>query len=83
MDIFLGIILFFVLLYYALKLFLRYGLPWLIDRFMRNQQNKYQQQQGFNQDRKEGEVRVKMDKRKKGKDDSSFGEYVDYEDVKE
>jgi hypothetical protein len=83
MDILLGIILFFVLLYYALKLFLRYGLPWLIGRFMHNQQNKYQQQQGFNTDKKEGEVRVKMDKRKKSKDDSGFGEYVDYEDVKE
>ena len=50
---------------------------------MRNQQNKYQQQQGSNQNNKEGEIRVKMDKRKKGKDDSGFGEYVDYEDVKE
>ena len=77
MDILFGIILFFVLLYYALKLFLRYGLPWLIGRFMRNQQNKYQQQQGDNQNKKEGEVRVKMDKGKKGKDDSGFGEYVD------
>ncbi len=83
MDILLGIILFFVLLYYALKLFLRYGLPWLIGRFMRNQQNKYQQQQGFNQNNKEGEIRVKRDKRKKDKDDGDFGEYVDYEDVKE
>ena len=50
---------------------------------MRNQQNKYQQKQGFNQNKKEGEVKVKMDKGKKGKDDSGFGEYVDYEDVKE
>ena len=50
---------------------------------MRNQQNKYQQQQGDNQNKKEGEVQVKMNKPKKGKDDSGFGEYVDYEDVKE
>ena len=83
MDILLGIILFFVLIYYALKLFLRFGLPWLIGRFMRNQQNKYQQQQGFGKQKKEGEVRVKMTKTEKEKDDSGFGEYVDYEDVKE
>ncbi len=87
MDILFGIILFFVLLYYGLKLFLRYGLPWLIGRFMKNQQAKYgqwNQQQGNQESQKEnGDVKIKADRTKKPKDDSGFGEYVDYEDVNE
>lgn len=81
MDVLLGIILFFILFYYIFKLFLRYALPWLLARFMHKQQNKFYQQQGFQSENQEGEVKIKRDKSKKAKDDSSFGEYVDYEDV--
>lgn len=48
---------------------------------MHKQQNKFYQQQGFQSENQEGEVKIKRDKSKKAKDDSSFGEYVDYEDV--
>lgn len=81
MDILLGIILFFVLFYYLFKLFLRYVMPWLLKRFVQNQQNKFYQQQGFQNDNQEGEVRIRKERAKKSKDDSGFGEYVDYEDV--
>jgi len=85
MDLFLGILLFFVILYYGLKLFLRYGLPWLITRFMKNQQSKFNQfgQQQQPQQKKEGEVEIKGSKKKKQKDDDDFGEYVDFEDINE
>lgn len=85
MDFFLGLILFFVILYYGLKLFLRYGLPWLIARFMKNQQSKFNQygQQQQSTQKKEGEVEIKVRKKKKHKDDDDFGEYVDFEDINE
>ena len=84
MEIFLGIIVFFMLLWYGFKIFLRYGLPWLIARFVRKQQAKHGQ---YNQTSgavdQEGDVRIKKDPSQKTKDDSDFGEYVDFEDVKE
>ena len=86
MDILLGIILFFILFWYLMKFFIRYGLPWLIARFMKRQQSrfgKYYQQQGYEQQRPDGEVKINKDKSKKSKDDDGFGEYVDFEDLKE
>ncbi len=71
-----------MLLWYGFKIFLRYGLPWLIARFVRNQQAKHgQYQQTSGVDEQEGDVRVKKDPLQKTKDDSDFGEYVDFEDV--
>ena len=83
MEILLGIILFFVIIYYAFKLFLRYGLPWVLARFMRKQQEKYNQQQNHQNARSEGDVSIKSNASKKGKDDNGFGEYVDFEDIQE
>ena len=84
MEVLLGIILFFVFLYYGFKLFLRYGMPWLLTRLMKNQQTKYNRQQGFNESgKREGDIRLNTDKSKKSKDDSGFGEYVDFEDVQD
>ena len=84
MDVLLGILVFFMLLWYGLKIFLRYGLPWLLARFVRKQQEKYgPYQQPPGSDRQEGEVRVKKPSNQATKDDSGFGEYVDFEDIKE
>jgi hypothetical protein len=86
MDILLGIILFFILLWYGLKLFLRYVAPWLLRRFVRNQQSKFggfYQQQQQQQTHPDGEIKIDKDKSQKSKDDGSFGEYVDFEDMKE
>jgi hypothetical protein len=84
MDILFGILIFFVLLWYGMKYFLRYGLPWLIARFVRKQQAK---QAGYysasDNSSREGEVHIKKNNSKKPKDDSGFGEYIDYEDIKE
>jgi len=81
MDVLLGILLFFVLIYYAFKLFLRYGLPWLLARFFKKQQDKFNQQQTNSKNREEGEVRISNSTSKKTKDDKTFGEYVEYEDL--
>jgi hypothetical protein len=85
MKFFLGLILFFVILWYSFKLFLQYGLPWLVNRFMKKQQEKYSQfgQQQNPYEKKEGEVEIKNKKAAKPKADEGFGEYVDFEDIKE
>jgi len=83
MEILLGIIVFFMLLWYGFKIFLRYGLPWLLARFFRNQQAKYGQstQQTQRSKKREGEVHIKKDQAEKPNEDTGFGEYVDFEDV--
>jgi hypothetical protein len=86
MEVFIGIILFFIIFWYGLKLFLRYGLPFLLTRFMKNQQSRYgmpHQRPGQNQQRPDGEVSIKKNKSQKSRKDDDFGEYVDFEDVKE
>ncbi len=76
----------FVVIGYVFKLFIRYALPWLLTRFMQNQQKKYSdtfnRANSSNQDFNSGKVNIKSKKEtnKKQKDDD-FGEYVDYEDV--
>ncbi|MCB2208987.1 MAG: DUF4834 family protein [Bacteroidetes bacterium] len=85
MEFILSAILIFILLGYAFRLFLRYGLPWLMGRYVKKQQEKFYQ--GFNQSRenayqkKEGEVKIKQPRKKSKKDDGDFGEYVDFEDI--
>ena len=81
MDVLLWIFLFFVILYYGFRLFLRYVLPWLLARFVRNQQEKFTQGQSYSKEKKDGEVRIRKDASKKNKDDKSFGEYVEFEDL--
>jgi hypothetical protein len=86
METLLWIIFIFIFLGYAFKFFLKYGLPWLLGRFIRNQQEKYN---GFGAQNTyngpgtaEGDIRVKTDtKTKKPKKDEGFGEYVEYEDL--
>ena len=84
MNFFLWLILIFFLLSYGLRLFLRYGMPWLLSRFMKNQQEKftqaYNQQQGFHQEKKEGEVEINVPPKKEHKKDDDFGEYIEFEE---
>ncbi|MEE4259004.1 MAG: DUF4834 family protein [Bacteroidales bacterium] len=85
MEFILSAILIFILLGYAFRLFLRYGLPWLMGRYVKKQQEKFYQgfdQSGRNaQQKKEGEVKIKQPRKKSKKDDDDFGEYVDFEDI--
>jgi len=52
---------------------------------MKKQQEKYSQfgQQQNPSEKKEGEVEIKNKKAAKPKADEGFGEYVDFEDIKE
>ena len=85
MEFILSAILIFILLGYAFRLFLRYGLPWLMGRYVKKQQEKFYQ--GFDQpggnayQKKEGEVEIKKPRKKNKKDEGDFGEYVDFEDL--
>lgn len=86
MKILFWIIFIFILLGYAFRLFLRYGLPWLLGKMIRNQQNKYADFQGgeTKNQKQEGEIKIKTNKQNKhqhNSNDDEFGEYVDFEDV--
>jgi len=75
-----------IIIYYGFRLVFKYVVPWLLGRFMKKQQDKFNQMSGFgNSDydqSKEGEVRVKKNKSQKTNNtDDEFGEYVDFEDV--
>jgi hypothetical protein len=84
-EVLFWIIFIFIIAGYVFKLFLRYGLPWMLNRFVNKQQKKYTN--SFNNappnQNKEGEVKVKKTTKKKSDGDKEdFGEYVDFEDLK-
>ena len=85
LEFLLSVILIFLLLGYAFRLFFRYGLPWLMGRYMKSQQQKFyegfDQSAGNSRDKNEGEVKIKQTRKKTKNDDGDFGEYVDFEDV--
>ena len=88
MNFFLWLIFIFFILAYGFRLFLRYGMPWLLGRFMKKQQEKFNQannpQQDFRQRKREGDVEINVPPANEQKKDSGFGEYIDFEeDVKD
>ncbi len=88
LETLLTVIFIFLVLVYAFRLFFRYGLPWLLSRHMRKQQQKYYDIFGWGnvndpEKKREGEVKVKKSKTKHKKEDTDFGEYIDFEDVEE
>jgi len=85
MEALLRFILIVVIVYYGFKMVVRYVMPWVISRFIKKQQEKFNNMNGFpnsNPDAKnEGEVNIKPQKTNEKKNDDGFGEYVDFEDV--
>ncbi len=79
---FLRTIIIIVLIYYGIKLISKYILPMLIDKGVKNMQQKMQNQQGQNQkpSRPEGEVTIEKNKNDKW-NSANQGEYVDFEEV--
>ncbi len=69
-----------VLVYYAFKLTIRYVLPWILTRFVKKQQEKYDDM-NTNYTSGDGEVHVKTKTTNKAKHESDFGEYVDFEEI--
>jgi hypothetical protein len=71
------------IIYYGIRLFTRYILPSLVDKGVKNMQQKMQDQQRQNQrnTRRDGEVTIE-NKQNSGKNSSfSKGDYVDFEEV--
>jgi len=87
LEALLKFILVIILIYYGLRLTIRYVVPWLLARFVAKQQEKFNNMNGFqNQsqgNRQDGDINIKKEKPDQNKDDSDFGEYVDFEEVKE
>ena len=76
------IIFILILVWYVIKLIIRYVLPKALFHFINKQQGFDNETSGTSHTKK-GKVNIKMEhppKRKKEQDD--FGEYVDFEEVK-
>jgi hypothetical protein len=86
MEGFLKIVFILFLSYYAVILFFRYALPWLLGRFIKKQQEKYfgQSQPFVKSEAPEKEKKSnRTTKKQQQKDDKTFGEYIDFEEIQE
>lgn len=80
---FLMIIFWIILIFYALRLVLRYLLPWLVHRYIRKVQRNRDAYNQHQQDQQTGEMKVKQGKTETPKIDPDAGEYVDFEEIKD
>jgi len=80
---FLRTILIIVLIYYGIRLFSKYVLPLLVDKGLKNMQQKMQNQQRQNQrpSRPDGEVTIEDNKKSNKNKSQNQGDYVDFEEV--
>ncbi len=87
MEAFLRFIFIIIIVYYVFKFSARYIIPWVITRFIKKQQDKFNNMNGFNNtnNNSNGEVHIKtknnQNNNQKSKNDNNFGEYVDFEDI--
>lgn len=72
-----------VIIYYGIRLFTRYILPLLVDKGLKNMQQKMQDQQRQSQrsTRPPGEVTIEYNKRNGNGSSQTKGDYVDFEEV--
>lgn len=72
-----------LIIYYAIRLFARYVLPLMVDKGIKNMQQKMNnQQQNYNQQRRrDGEVTIERDRTNSRNREQNQGEYVDFEEV--
>ena len=80
---FLRTIFIIAVIYYAIRLISKYVLPLLIDKGVKNMQQKMydQQKQTQRRTRPEGEVIIEKNKKDNKNDIQNKGEYVDFEEV--
>jgi len=80
---FLRTVLIIVILYYGIRLITRYLFPFLLDKGVKNMQQKMQDQQRSNQKprRPEGEVTIESNQQRNQKNSRDNGEYIDFEEV--
>lgn len=71
------------IIYFGIRFITRYVFPFLIDKGVKNMQQKMQDQQRGNQKprRPEGEVTLEGNPHKNQKNSGDKGEYVDFEEV--
>ena len=70
------------LIYFGIRLVTRYILPMLVDKGVKNMQQKMQDQQRQNRPRRpEGEVTIEQNRNSGEKSNNNKGEYVDFEEV--
>ena len=71
------------IIYYGIRLFSRYVLPLLVDKGLKNMQQKMQnqQRQGQQPSRPDGEVTIENKKTQNKGKDKNKGDYVDFEEV--
>lgn len=72
-----------VIIYFGIKMVTKYLLPMLIDKGVKNMQQKMQDQQRQNQGSKrpEGEVTIESKNKNDQQNNQNRGEYVDFEEV--
>lgn len=80
---FLRTIFIIAIIYYAIRIISRYVLPLLIDKGVKNMQQKMYNQQNNSQGqtRREGEVTIEDKKNNNKNNIQNKGEYVDFEEV--
>lgn len=84
MELFLLVIFWIIVVYYAFKLTLRYAVPWLVKRYIRKMQRNMD---GFGQRQPGPKGKDGLKVEASGKDESRIdpeaGEYVDFEEIKD
>jgi hypothetical protein len=72
-----------VIIYFGIRIITRYVLPILVNKGMKNMQQKMQNQQRQNQQssRPEGEVTIEKNRNQGSNNAQNQGEYVDFEEV--
>ena len=79
---FLRFVVVLLVIWYGIRLIVRYVVPWLIMRFINKQQKNFDNYRQSEKQQKEGEVNIKNGKSEtRKKDDGQFGEYVDFEEI--
>ncbi len=79
---FIRTIIIIVIIYFGIRLITRYVLPLIIDKSVKNMQQKMYDQQRQNQRSRRQEGEVTVEKKNSGsKNDRDEGEYVDFEEV--
>ncbi|NOU47417.1 MAG: hypothetical protein HOO86_10185 [Bacteroidales bacterium] len=82
METILSIIFWTLVIYYSLRLILRYLVPFLLARFVKRMQNKMSGfDQTVNTPQQEGEVKVNFTPKEQTKSKSGIGEYIDFEEI--
>ena len=71
------------IIYFGIRLFTRYILPMLVDKGIKNMQQKMNDQQRHNRhpSRPEGEVTIEQKRTDRQNEEKNQGEYVDFEEV--